>query len=106
MKLSKAEREHARGCLLAVLNRGQVVSVVERTVAKSGASRTLTLLTARDGIIYDLSFNASRLMGWTRIRGVNAFRISGGGMDMCFAAVNDLAQALFGDGQALRYERI
>ena len=105
MKYSKAEIESARAALLELIPSGSTVYTVLRSVSRSGIFRRIDLY-AIDNSARMLEINGGRprmayLSGYAAVvmgipRNSRGLGISGCGMDMGFAMVDNLRAALFG----------
>ena len=103
LKITKAEqarldREYAIERLLThYLKPGDTVYTVLRKVSSSGMTRHYSLLVARNGKIDDITYYASKAIGWTlsESTGHRAIRVNGCGMDMSFHLVSTLSAVLF-----------
>ena len=80
------------------------VSIVCRSVSRSGMSRVLSLYIVKGGEIVGISALAGKLLGERRADGwsYNAITVRGCGMDMGFATVYNLGRVLFPKGYRLR----
>jgi hypothetical protein len=99
-KLQKAEQEAARDDLRAILPAGSTVYTVLRHVSASGMSRNLdcyALATDSDGKawIRRITWQVCKATGHRYNRRAEALTITGCGMDMGFAVVNDLSMGLY-----------
>lgn len=108
-----AEAEEARADFLDFygLRDGATVYAVVRSVSASGMSRTMSFFVGsvdRDGrpAVSNVTWQVAKLLGY-RLQdsryGERVIRVNGTGMDMVFAVVYDLSNALFGNGYALRH---
>lgn len=104
-KYSKEETENAKRALLELIPSGSTVYTVLRSVSRSGMFRRIDLYTIDDSPrmreinngkprLRYLSGYAAVVMGIPRHN--NGLGISGCGMDMGFAMVDNLRAALFG----------
>ena len=100
VKPTPAERDTARDSLRAILPAGSKVYTIRRTTR--GTRHQISALIMVDGEPRDVSAKVARAIGaaWTNDPHL-AVCLSGGGMDMGFGLVYDLAHALYGDGYAL-----
>jgi len=77
-------------------------------VSQSGMSRDITLLTAYEGRIIDITWYASHAMQTGTLKernGSRVIRVGGAGMDMGFHLVYSLSYSLYkGEGYTLRHE--
>jgi len=97
-KTSEAEKNESREMLREYVKPGQTVFCILRHRAASGMSRVIQLVTFVDGEPRFLGFHTARLCGYTWDRKREGIRISGVGMDMGFALVYELSNALFRGG--------
>jgi len=95
------KKGHARKVLLEWLKPGDTVKTVVRHVAKSGMSRSITLIAPN---CENIDYYAATVIG-SKVDGNNGgIRIGGCGMDMGFALVYELGRALWPDGDG-KYTR-
>ena len=100
MKVSAKDKVEAIAALHEILKPGDTVYSIVRTVAKSGMSRTIDFYVFRDNRPVYLTGYMSTALGIPRATGAHwALKISGCGMDMCFATVYDLSMTLFCPGK-------
>jgi len=94
-KISKNREQELLACLHERVKEGDTVYVILRSVAKSGMSRRIDLVTFRDGSARHLTYAMSHL-GIAGMKGSqNAYKgasIPGCGMDMGFHAVDSLSR--------------
>ena len=111
-KAEKAERATAaKAHLRKLFPKGSTAYTVVTHVARSGMSRRIMVLaptlTTRHGkrvrTIFDASYRVADLLSY-RVHDSGGLIVGGCGMDMGFAVVYELAQALYGDGYALEQE--
>lgn len=103
LKITKAEqarldREYSIERLLThYLKPGDTVYTVLRKVSSSGMTRHYSLVVASNGKIDDITYYASKAIGWTLVEstGHRAIKVSGCGMDMSFHLVSTLSAVLF-----------
>lgn len=83
------------------------VYVLQRSVAKSGMSRRLSLFTIRSGDLVDITVRVAAVLGYTVRSEDHTIRVNGVGMDMHFYTVYTLSRALYteeGTGKPAGYE--
>lgn len=105
MRYTKAERAEALEALRGWIRPGDEVHCIVRRVARSGMSRDISLvllpIPGRKGRASTLwiSQSVGAVIGEppARTRDHDAIHVVGCGMDMCFATVYALAEALFRD---------
>lgn len=109
--LRMTEKDEALQRLREWLPKGATVYTVLRHVSRSGMQRHVSLLfpfkSGKELRFGQATTNASTVLGWRCVRslgGSDALVIGGAGMDMGFHAVYTLAQAMYGDGYALKQE--
>jgi hypothetical protein len=102
----KAEKEAARNALLEMLKPNTTIYSIVRSVANSGMSRTIDFYAIQDNRPVYLSGYISDLLDLPRSKASGALRITGAGMDMCFATVYETSRKLFNDGYSLKSEVI
>ncbi len=96
-KAQKQEQAEALTKLRDILKPGDTVSLILRSVSRSGMSRWISpLLIHPDGSTFYLGYLASKVLG-LRVND-QAVRMDGCGMDMGFALVYELSHALWPDG--------
>lgn len=97
----KLDYDYAKEQLLTyyIVNEGDTIYTVLRSVAPSGMSRTMSLKVAKNGKILDLTYYASVVLDYplVEVNGSRALRVGGAGMDMGFHVVYSLARVLFRD---------
>lgn len=81
--------------LRALLKPDDTVYTVLRTVARSGLSRTIGVFMVDGGRIRDITRLTARACGLTMNQAGDGVRVHGGGMDMGFWLVYELASSLF-----------
>lgn len=89
--------------LKTILKPGDEVRTILRSCSRSGMSRRISLVVARDNEVTDITFHAARAMGEKVKQGGQYVQdagivIGGAGMDMGFSLVYDLSRYLFPDG--------
>lgn len=89
--------------LKPILSPGDEVKTILRSCSRSGMSRRVSLVIAKDGDVLDITWHASRVLGENQQQGgqyvQDAGIVMGGcGMDMGFALVYNLSGALYPDG--------
>ena len=102
------EQQKALDDLRAIFPEGCAVTTLIRHASRSGARWSISVLVGRDLIegVSDVSWLVARA-GFGRFDQKNGGVIrNGGGMDMGFDLVYSLSRALYGDGYALRHNRI
>ncbi len=75
---------------------GTTVYCIVRSVAKSGMSRNIDCYVVYSGELRWISSYMASAMGLRWGKSGPGLRVTGGGMDMCFALVYKLAQYLYG----------
>jgi hypothetical protein len=108
MKPTKTEIAEARETLRRWVKPDTRVFCILRHVSLSGMSRTIDLFIPEvmpDGevVMRNIGGIASRALGRSYDTKHDGIKISGCGMDMGFALVDDLAGVLFGSGVRLRH---
>lgn len=108
----KSEKLQAKEYLLESVKPGDTIYLVCRNVARSGMSRTISMLliapTATNPAfpisISQVHYNTATLLGWRYSRTHGGVIVSGGGMDMGMHLVDCLSHALdFTGAKALKY---
>lgn len=97
-------QEQAKDSLREILNHGDRVYCVLRSVSRSGMSRTIDFYAIKDNQPIWLSGHMAAAMGWTRAKD-RGIIIGGCGMDMGFHAVYCLARTLWPDGNPNRDDK-
>ena len=102
------EREHSRERLGSLLNAGDTVYTVIRSVSSSGMSRTMSLYIVKDNRLVNITYYAAHALEWRLcdVNGSRVMRVGGCGMDMGFHAVSTLSRVILGDDYAIRQEWI
>lgn len=109
MKYSKAEQEEARAWFEQHAPRGSTVYTILDRVSRSGMNRVIRVLIIQDGkekndpAIFHPNYSAARLLGYSQEKRGDGLKVSGCGMDMGFHVVYSIAQAVYGDGYALKH---
>lgn len=102
----ETERTEAIAKLQEILKPGDTLHTILRHVSSSGMSRIISVVhTSPDGDIQNLDYLISQLGVYKRtpLRAKHdGLKVGGAGMDMGFAVVYDVAQAVFQDGYALK----
>ena len=102
MKVSKDRMNECRERLLSLLNPGDTVYGVVRSVSRSGMSRRIDFYCIEDGELRWLTPFIGDLCGYSHSYEKSGLRVDGCGMDMIFAVVYDLGRKLWPDGFGLR----
>lgn len=95
---AQLDRDYAIEHLLThYVREGATVYTILRKISSSGMTRHYSLLVARNGKIDDITYYASKAIGWTLAEstGHRAIKVSGCGMDMSFHLVSTLSAVLF-----------
>lgn len=92
------EQTEARGYLLSVLEPGSTVYTIVTHVSRSGMSRSIQTMIARDSEIVDITWAVCRVLGLKFDQSNGGAKVSGCGMDMAFKVVYDLGRALWPEG--------
>lgn len=95
-KAQQQARDDARTTLRALLPPGTTVYTIVRSVARSGMSRTIDCYKLSESGPRWLSGLIAKACGYRQAPG-GALKVSGCGMDMGFAVVYELSQALYPD---------
>lgn len=98
MKMTKARKEEieeARTRLREIVKPGDTVYCILRSVSRSGMQRIISLLLRTDDGMQDISGWAATATDTALDRDRFGLKMGGCGMDMGFAAVNDLSSVLF-----------
>ena len=93
-----SEREHSRERLAAILNPGDTVYTMVRSVSASGMSRTMSLYYVKANRLVNITYYAAHALEWPlrEVNGSRVIRVGGTGMDMGFHTVYTLSRVLFG----------
>ncbi len=97
MKVDKQEFSDSLARLHGLLAPGSVVTCVLRSVARSGLSRHIDLYRISGDTPFWLSGHASKVLGIRQAQD-GSLVVSGGGMDVGFATVYDLAGVMWPNG--------
>jgi hypothetical protein len=92
------EQENALRVLREALKPGDTVSTILRHVSRSGMMRSISLIVARDGEPWDISYFAARVLDDRIDERRGGIRTGGCGMDMGFHLVYSLSRRLFPEG--------
>lgn len=97
-KAQAQEQEEAREALREMLPPGSTVYTIIAHVSRSGMRRAVRVLLRTDSGIWDASYQVARAIG-SRVDDVHGgIKVDGCGMDMAFATVYSLSQALYPAG--------
>ena len=106
----QTERTEALDRLREWVKPGDTVYAIIRHVSASGMQRTIQLVafTCQDGKPEPVFIggNVATALGYTWDGAHNGMKVRGAGMDMGFALVYELGQALYHDGYALRHRQL
>ena len=94
----RTERDEAIEQLREMLPPGSTVHTIARHVSRSGMSRSISIVIARDGDPWDISWLVARALGDRIDQNHGGIKIGGAGMDMGFALVYNLSSTLYRDG--------
>lgn len=97
MNAKEREKQEAREYLLELLKPGDTVYTVLRHVSRSGMFRVIALKVLKDEHIYDISWQAAKLLEGYSDR-YDGCKTSGCGMDMGFHLIYNLSYELFRGG--------
>lgn len=96
-KGKELRRQYCIDELRKMVNPGDVIYCILRSVSSSGMSRTLSLYVIRDNELRSITSYAADVLQWgTNDKG--HIKVSGCGMDMGFHTVYTLSRYLFKDG--------
>jgi len=92
-----SEREHSRETLKNMVNLGDTVYTMVRSVSSNGMSRTMSLYIVKDNRLVNITYYAAHALEWplTEKNGSRVLRVGGCGMDMGFHTVYTLSRVLF-----------
>jgi hypothetical protein len=105
LSAKELDKEYGREQLCEhYLTQDAKVYTILRKVSSSGMSRHISLVIAKDGELYDITYYAAAALGESlyETNGHRAIRQNGCGMDMGFNLVYNLSSVLYGDGYALK----
>lgn len=109
-KRQQAEIDKAEAVewLRDVYPKGSTVYTVLRSSSRSGLSREIGIVAIRDGgtTILHPNYRVGIACDYRMNKQGDGLKVQGGGMDMGFAVVYDLASVLYGDGYALNHRWI
>ena len=104
---NKAETAKAREALGELLKPGDTVRTVLGHVSKSGMTRDVQCLIARDSEIIDITSKVAAAIGGTYNAEYDSVRVTGCGLDVGFGIVYDLGRRLYPDDEyALKHRWI
>lgn len=99
--LTKLERvtESATSCdrLRALINPGDTVYTIIRSVSSSGLSRTMSVYIAKDSRLVNITYYVAHALDYSLrdVNGSRVMRVGGAGMDMGFHVVYSLGRTLW-----------
>ena len=85
--------------------RGQVVYTVLRKRSTSGVSRTISVVTVKNGILVDITSLAAEALGY-KLQGTSCatqFKVDGCGLDVGYEVVTRLSSYLYGAPNQLEH---
>jgi hypothetical protein len=96
-------KDESAAYLKTILKPGDTVNTILRSCSRSGMSRRISLVIARDSEVVDISWHAARAMGEKVKQGGQYVQdagivVGGCGMDMGFSLVYNLSRSLWPDG--------
>jgi hypothetical protein len=103
MKTTK-ERDHAITKLRAQVPPGATIYVLLRHKDALGTCRWLEFYVIHDNTLKRITWDVALAIEGTYCREHDALHVTGTGLDVGFASVDQLAHVLFGTGGALRYQ--
>lgn len=98
MNIKEQQKQEAIARLREMLKPGDTLHTVVRSVSKSGMSHRLDVYKLQNGDAQYLTHLAAKACGYSIPSKGKGLRIGGCGMDMGFALVYELSQALFPKG--------
>ncbi len=87
-----------------VITPGANIYVVLRRKNKLGTCRWLEFYHVRDGELKRITWDVALAVDGEYCREHDAVKVTGSGLDVGFASVDSLGQALFGNGRALKHQ--
>lgn len=99
--MSALVRATSADALKVILHERQDVYTILRHTSASGMLRRISVVVIDGGTITDITWHVANVAGYTMHYDSHALTVKGGGMDMGFAVVYQLASMLYGDGYAL-----
>mgnify|MGYP006969594966 FL=1 len=100
--MKREEEERIISYLQELVPEGSTAFTEVTKVSKSGMSRHIKVLMPRGDQIENLSWYVAKLLGWKYKDNTRSIFVQGCGMDMGFSTIYTLAQALYGDGYAIK----
>lgn len=97
-QLAANELTETKEKLLSLLNGNRTVYTLVKRVSSSGMSRHIQCFIVRDGRICNITYWASKILGYKINRDTGGLIVGGCGMDMGFHVVYSLSRRLFPDG--------
>jgi hypothetical protein len=107
--LTFAEREDLQEKIRSFIAKsGNRIYVTTRSVAKSGASRKVSVFVVLNGEIVNLTYYVGIFLNESLSDKNGRWEITlrGGGMDMHFKLAYDLGITIYGDGYAIKHQTI
>lgn len=98
------QQDAARANLLVFLGDKPTIWGTTVSTSKSGMSRKIALYCVYQGRIERISYEVAAVLGLKHENG--CIHKKGGNMDMIFAVIYDLGQALYGNGYAIKKETL
>jgi|TARA_S200002703_G_scaffold56765_1_gene49501 hypothetical protein len=100
--MKREEEERIISHLEEMFPKGSTAFTEVTKVSKSGMSRHIKIMRPYNDEVENLSWYVAKLLGWTYKDNTRSIFVRGCGMDMGFHVIYTLAQALYGDGYALK----
>ncbi len=101
---TEVQRDTAIQKLREVITPGSTIYVVLRRKNKLGTCRWLEFYHVHDGELKRITCDVALAIQCEYCREHDAVRVTGSGLDVGFASVDSLGQALFGNGRALKHQ--
>lgn len=101
MRYTKKEREEGLARLREMLNPGDEIKCILRSVSRSGMSRVISFYVVKDGDLCGLDYAIASTLGYPLAK--DGVKVGGCGMDMGFAVVYNVGRVTFPKGCALKY---
>ena len=101
---TKVHRDTAIQKLREVVTPGSTIYVVLRRKNPLGTCRWLEFYHVRDGELKRITWDVALAVDGEYCREHDALKVTGAGLDVGYASVESLGQALLGSGRALKHQ--
>ena len=101
---TEVQRDTAVKKLREIVTPGATIYVLLRRKNKLGTCRWLEFYHIHDGQLKCITWDVALAIQGEYCREHDAVKITGTGLDVGYASVDDLGQAIFGEGRALKHQ--